>query len=768
MEEITLTGGTLLSNKNKPAGCCEKEDEKTAAGASATTTTEKKPVPVSTQIDALNQYHAAITNRRAHAGMLQQQQQLQHGQGRGACCHQQLQPIATPVVSMKVPPADYVRQQSQSDILSALTIITKMGRYSMLKDILEAWKEYKGADAVEEVIRKESIHTDREGHTLLHWAAKRTEDLRFIQLWIQYIPASTPTTDTSGMSALHWACTEPNSFAIIKYILTYQNEDSIKSGGSGKSHNVSLLEMKDASGCTPLLLAAQHGHVETVAFLVHQFHARLDAMDDNGDSATHWAAYKGSAAVLGLLAYYEEKGTDEINGDINGEAAQRVSMLQKPDSYGQTPLHLASLRGHSSACQYILKRIAGSRNENRRAAVQLLKLPDKNGRTPYELAVHKKKPHTAACLQQAERTFQVLGRTGGRLQLGVLFQTVFVDWLCSVHRWKTWLGIPTGMDDPMDVAPSFPNYYVVAQVVGNIWFNYTVFVPLFDLGRGMLWDCTVLHVMQAFLSFSCIYTMYKCQTTNPGRLDDSCPEISHWRRLYGETLASYADNTDKSTKLQLCHTCHIARPPRSKHDRNSGCCVLLFDHNCPFVGNTIGLYNYKWFYLFLLSMTWYFVDHLVLLFKYMARVDHVSWWTLIFGIYLPLHILMTGSLLIYHTQLTAFNLTTNEHMNLQRYEYLWTTTNAVGSIPNGNSDKGDLEEGTHDHSHHHQPAMSRKFKNPWSNGVFGNFSDRFSPSHSSYLLPELHERLLSSSSSTSSMHYKNQHHNSMNNGIQMV
>lgn len=791
MEEISLTGGTLLSNKNQGIGVGA-DSQHLLSGD------EKKSlaIPVSKQLDVLNQYHAAIKGNNV-AAQHNHDHSHSHSTGAGASgggscpLHSCPQVMVAPMIGLKMPPAEYVRQQSQANILGALTILTKMGRYATLQDILQAWKEYKGADVVDAILRQELAQHDPEGHTVLHWAAKRTEDLRFVQLWSRYIPITTPTTDGAGMSALHWACTEPNSFAIIQYLLSYQpeNEDSkdAKSltfaGGQPAKHNVSLLELKDGSGCTPLLLAAQHGHVETVAFLVHQYHARLDALDDNGDSATHWAAYKGSPSVLGLLAYYERQSDSSGNDDTTRTAAtstssyhndlvyQRVSMLTKPDLYGQTPLHLAALRGHSVACQYILKHICGPKQENRRAALQLLALPDKNGRTPYELAVHKKKPHTAIRLQQAERTLQILGTRNNTMQARILFHTIVVDWLCSAHRWKTWLGIPTGLDDPMEVAPSFPKYYVMFSVMLNIWYHYTVFLPIFDMGRGVLWDCTTLHVLQSMLSVVCTFSLYKCHTTNPGTMDETFPEIGYWRRLYGETLASYADSTDTSTKYQLCHTCHIARPLRSKHDRATGACVLLFDHNCPFVGNTIGLYNYKWFYLFLLTLTWYFVDHIVLFAKYVSRVNYqASWWTLGLGVFLPMHILMSGFLLIYHTQLTMLNLTTNEHVNLQKYDYLWTTTTTTTTSSVKPTDD-DIEQGL---PAQQPPVVNRKYKNPWNKGILRNFWDRFNPSHSCYMLPEGKERLLSSSSSSSSStpyHQSNKamnHSNNHNGSIQMI
>jgi palmitoyltransferase len=39
---------------------------------------------------------------------------------------------------------------------------------------------------------------------------------------------------------------------------------------------------------------------------------------------------------------------------------------------------------------------------------------------------------------------------------------------------------------------------------------------------------------------------------------------------------------------QLCVTCKIVRPLRAKHCGVTDRCVEVFDHYCPWVGNTIG------------------------------------------------------------------------------------------------------------------------------------------------------------------------------------
>ncbi|XP_026785883.3 transient receptor potential cation channel, subfamily N, member 1 [Pangasianodon hypophthalmus] len=231
----------------------------------------------------------------------------------------------------------------------------------MVEAILNYLTSKRSREEAKLCVRQEN----QKGETTLHLAAeiqkdivhKDDEDVLIIRTLMEYNADITAATRQMGETPIHY-CARVGNVAVLQEMVNNVPSNCLQTA----------INKQDKTGRSPLMLAAERGHMAVVKLLL-QSNARVDVFDEEGKSALHLAAEQGREDIADILLSYKafvnaktKLGLTPLHLSAQTGSSHLVQLLIKThqactDALSlsrQTPLHLAAISGQLDVCNNLL------------------------------------------------------------------------------------------------------------------------------------------------------------------------------------------------------------------------------------------------------------------------------------------------------------------------------------------------------------------------------------------------------------------------------
>jgi len=403
------------------------------------------------------------------------------------------------------------------------------------------------------------------------------------------------------------------------------------------------LQHHDSLGATPLMLAVQHKSYKSLIILMHRGKDNKDSMlrdsDNNGCTPAHWAAYKGDLTSLRLLDYF--------NAD-----------LLAVDNAGMLPLHRAVSASEGAVIEFLMEKRSDPTQHN------------KDGKSCVDIAEEQHCVHIHGLLKRLMAK-SGKGGEGGAQQ--------------DVEKGSA--GEPAKKQDDLfksitkDKAAqkAFPVFWVVCVAL-------SVFEYLMELratSYAVAPNASLLFELGVPLSLALFFYV---ALTDPGRLPPRLKGHSGVEEVMRALDGGTAEGQEEPDVGRLCTTTWVLKDLRTKYCAQTGACIEEFDHYCVWLNTSIGKKNHRQFFaLCLVEWTTQLIHIYVCWSMAHSLVPYsgfFSWIFAVFTMYPLLAFLLIVQcltvpwilmLVVHQSRLVVTNLTTNEMMNMHRYEHFWVS-----------------------------------------------------------------------------------------------
>ena len=488
--------------------------------------------------------------------------------------------------------------------------------------------------------------------------------------------------DGKGITLLHWAAVN-NRKDVAVFLIEHGAEiDAI--GGDAKS--------------TPLQWAVKSGFLLMVSLLMRHG-ANPEIRDNDGCEAIHIAARLGHTAIV---AYLVAKGTCINSRDAAGKTplSWSADRVPSPDHSkailtlggdpaladaveGNTPLHLACMSRNALVVTLLVRRANARSNIKNGANLTALDVLERQ-EDPMRMAPSLMRRMRVENRREKRRIGDTpIYQKSAILTLPFVMVAVLGYTFESDMNW--WVKVVVGLF-LYSYSSWTLSYFFDEDLINLLPFATYWTLKLFGYLTVLVWIYPVVGASYALLpltlSIVLWYYLMKTWRRDAGviRATDALR-----RRTIVHMTEQEGGNFNPETS-RFCSTCLIKKPMRTKHCALCDVCVIKFDHHCVWLNNCIGEANHAAFlgYLLFVALTSSLVargcvaaalsicdwDEDSTMSANLSHVTTCSPWLSFMTVAMGTFGVWVSLILISQLyQILVLGMTTNERMNVSRYEH---------------------------------------------------------------------------------------------------